>query len=184
MPANTGTDVVWEPIDGLATYTGFRCTQPGCTFLTRREETMKYEHQPKEHHKKARAHHDASPLWAECRLQTYFTAKGLIKYFLVSDAQPPKAAAAGLSAPETDLFRKLDEDITKAEDDAERKGGVVQDFTESKSSRVPWLATLGFPAHLRGLKDDEIRSSYMLPPKWHRVSTLFLTGFSPPPRRC
>jgi hypothetical protein len=68
MPANTGTDVVWEPIDGLATYTGFRCTHQGCTFLTRREETMKYEHQPKEHNKKARAHHDASPLWAECRL--------------------------------------------------------------------------------------------------------------------
>ena len=145
--------------------TGFRCTHQGCTFLTRREETMKYEHQPKQHYKKARAHHDSSPLWAECKLKTYFTAKGLIKYFLVSDEQPAKAAVAGLSVPEIELFRKLDEDIAKAEDDAERKGGVVQDFTESKSSRVPWLVTLGFPAHLRGLKDDEIRSSYMLPPK-------------------
>lgn len=67
--------------------------------------------------------------------------------------------------PEEELFRRLEEDVSKARDDADSKGMIVQDFTDSKSSRVPWLTRLGFPAHLKGLRDDEIRSSYTLPPK-------------------
>lgn len=74
-------------------------------------------------------------------------------------------AGAALTAPEKELFQKLEEDACKAEDDAEEQARVVQDFEGSKSARVPWLGTLGFPAHLRGLKDDEIKASYALPPK-------------------
>lgn len=57
-----------EPIDGLATYTGYRCTHEGCTYLTRRKEKLMYEHLPGQHRKKARQHCEASPLWVECRL--------------------------------------------------------------------------------------------------------------------
>ncbi|KAJ4176250.1 hypothetical protein NW767_015506 [Fusarium falciforme] len=41
----------------------------------------------------------------------------------------------------------------------------MQDVGESRADRVPWLVHTGFPAHMRGLRDAEIQSSYSLPPK-------------------
>jgi hypothetical protein len=36
-------------------------------------------------HKRKAKEHESTPLWEECRLQTYFTAKGRIDYFVVVD---------------------------------------------------------------------------------------------------
>ena len=61
------------------------------------------------------------------------------------------------------LFDRLESDVLNAEWLA--KGGgdcVVEDF-DSKMSRVPWLERTRFPAHLAGLRDKEISSSYQLP---------------------
>ncbi|KAE8445096.1 hypothetical protein EG329_013811 [Mollisiaceae sp. DMI_Dod_QoI] len=50
--------------------------------------------------------------------------------------------------------------------DLEEQATVVQDIGDSRSERVPWLHDLtGFPYHLTTLKDEEIWSSYKLPPK-------------------
>lgn len=55
--------------------------------------------------------------------------------------------------------------MCKAEDDAEEQTRIVQDFEGSRSARLPWLGTLGFPTFLRDVKDDEIKASYTLLPK-------------------
>jgi hypothetical protein len=50
--------------------------------------------------------------------------------------------------------------------DLEKQVTIVQDIRDSRSERVPWLHDVtGFPYHLTTLKDEEIWSSYKLPPK-------------------
>jgi hypothetical protein len=51
--------------------------------------------------------------------------------------------------------------------DLEEQATVVHDFGDSRAERVPWLERTDFPSHLAGLKDEEIKSSYTLPPKKH-----------------
>ena len=41
-------------------------------------------------HKLKAASHKSSPLWKKCKLQTYFTGKGLIDYFVVVERQKKK----------------------------------------------------------------------------------------------
>ena len=71
--------------------------------------------------------------------------------------------AAKVPAAAERLFESLESDVLNAQWSA--KGGgdrIVEDF-DSKMSRVPWLQRTGFPAHLAGLRDKEISSSYQLP---------------------
>ncbi|KAJ3464901.1 hypothetical protein MRS44_009687 [Fusarium solani] len=105
-----------------------------------------HQHMPA-HGMKASQHREAVPLWRGCMLQTYFTAKGRIDYFIVEE---PSLS----SSPSGEASRDLEE-----------QAGVVQDVGESRADRVPWLVHTGFPAHMRGLRDAEIQSSYSLPPK-------------------
>ncbi|KAM7210245.1 hypothetical protein V8F06_014373 [Rhypophila decipiens] len=61
------------------------------------------------------------------------------------------------------LFERLESDLVNAQRSATGGGDhVVEDF-DSKMSRVPWLERTGFPAHLAGLRDKEISTSYQLP---------------------
>ncbi len=149
-----------KAIDGLATYTGYCCTHDGCGYYSRRLDKIKYEHVAL-HGTKAGAHSTASPLWRECKLQTYFTAKGRIDYFVVVEAAAGTTEAAGQTVrPQKELLDKLKDSLCKAKDDLEVQAGTVQE-PGSKSERVPWLGRMGFAAHLRGLRDSEIRASYV-----------------------
>jgi hypothetical protein len=56
-------------------------------------------------------------------------------------------------------------DIASAERELDEKGGIVQGIGGSRTERVPWLARTGFYSHLEGLRDEEIKLSYTLPPK-------------------
>lgn len=58
-------------------------------------------------------------------LQTYFSAEGRNQYCLVSKGQPGKAVTTGLSVPEKEPLRRLEEDVTKAKVDANNKGLIV-----------------------------------------------------------
>ena len=73
-------------------------------------------------------------------------------------------AAAGVE--EERLFARLEGDMAAAALQLANQGryGVVEDF-ELKTSRVPWLERTGFPSHLAGLSDKEVKSSYRLPNK-------------------
>ncbi|KAJ0126877.1 Uncharacterized protein HZ326_30017 [Fusarium oxysporum f. sp. albedinis] len=108
--------------------------------------------------KKSSKHTGAVPRWRTCKLQTYFTAKGLIDYFMVEDPSPSGAglATAPMSQEEGKLFENLKADIIQASRDLDEEAGIVQDVEESRADRVPWLVHTGFPTHLRGLRDAEI----------------------------
>ncbi|SCO90084.1 uncharacterized protein FRV6_14212 [Fusarium oxysporum] len=71
-----------RPIEGLTIYEGYICTciEVQCDYYTRRARKI-YNYMPV-HGRKASEHTNAIPLWRACKLQTYFTAKGLINYFL------------------------------------------------------------------------------------------------------
>ncbi|KAH7147165.1 hypothetical protein B0J13DRAFT_408939, partial [Dactylonectria estremocensis] len=155
-----------RPIDGLAVYNGDACTHDGGRFYTRRLRTLKYEQLFPAHGKKARQHRAAAPLLQRCKLQTYFTGKGWIRYFAVmKDTDRGTDTTASITALKSDLLQDLEQDIRRAEEDLEEQARVVQDFGDSRSARAPWLKTLDFPGHLRGLKDDAIKVSYTLSPK-------------------
>ncbi|KFY69216.1 hypothetical protein V496_00425 [Pseudogymnoascus sp. VKM F-4515 (FW-2607)] len=70
-----------------------------------------------------------------------------------------------LKEEEKDLFIKLENDYLDVKGDIEKQATIVQDFGDSRSARVPWLERTGFPSHLVGLKDEEIKSSSQLPRK-------------------
>lgn len=72
-----------ERIAGLKVYAGYlcECDSKRCDFATRRLGTM-HDHMPS-HGRTASQHREESPLWVACILQTYFTAKGRIDYFVV-----------------------------------------------------------------------------------------------------
>lgn len=150
------------PLDYLSTYDGFKCLQPECPFTTRNITSIQahvskiHEIKPKEHSK--------TPLWRSCKLQTFFTAKGLINYFVVLEGINP-VALAPLPKPTEDLFEMLKQDLGKVKSDMQEQAGIVSDFGDSRSERVPWLERTGFPNHLAKLKDEEIRSSFQLPSK-------------------
>ncbi|KAL7940363.1 hypothetical protein V8C42DRAFT_362771 [Trichoderma barbatum] len=103
-------------------------------------------------------------------LQTYSTAKGRIDYFVVLAADDDEKGAAhiggvSITDPEEDLFGRLEQDAKAAALDLDGKAGIFQVTDGSRWERIPWLSHTGFPTHLQGLRDREIRSSYALPPK-------------------
>jgi hypothetical protein len=106
----------------------------------------------------------------ECALQTYFTAKGRIDYFVVVDEETGRdlgraGGSVPLTQPEKELFAQLEQDYEAVKGDIGEQASNVHDFGDSRSERVPWLETTGYPHHLATLRDEEIWSSYKLPPK-------------------
>jgi hypothetical protein len=154
-------------IEHLASYNGFLCLQPECDYSTRHLPDIK-RHMGSVHKTKA-SDHTSSPLWKECKLQTYFTGKGRIDYFLVVENKEVsnclKPTEKELDNKEKALFRELEKDFVGVKDDLEEQASVVHDFGDSRSERVPWLEMTAFPFHITKLKDEEIWSSYKLPPK-------------------
>ncbi|KAF8861004.1 hypothetical protein BDZ45DRAFT_800455 [Acephala macrosclerotiorum] len=106
----------------------------------------------------------------EYKLQTYFTAKGRIDYFVVVDKEKGgvKGTAGGfmlLTKPEKELFVKLKKDYKDVKGDIEEQINIVYDFGDSKSERVLWLERIAFPYYTTTLKDEKIWSSYKLLPR-------------------
>jgi hypothetical protein len=125
------------------------------------------------HVRKASEHTNAMSLWRTCKLQTYFTAKGFIEYFVVEEDPSLSTTGAALagsgpaiespSPEERKLFEDLKADIIQASRDLDEEAEIVQDVEASRADRVPWLVHTGFPTHLQGLRDAEIMSAYALP---------------------
>jgi ABC-type uncharacterized transport system permease subunit len=102
-------------------------------------------------HKRKAKEHKTQPLWEECTLQSYFTAKGMIDYFVVAtpaaaaatrttititrsqcgttaESIDQRPAAARLSTPAIGdtLFSVLKGDIANAERELDENGDIVQ----------------------------------------------------------
>jgi hypothetical protein len=67
-----------------------------------------------------------------------------------------------LTATETACYQRLEEGYSCVKDGLMTQAGVVQEFGDSRSARLPWLDRLALPSHLEGLVDEEIKSSYTL----------------------
>lgn len=123
------------------------------------------------HSKKAKQH-KVELLWGKRLLQTYFTTKNPIDYFVVVEedvglesrvaSERVCSSTLPLTKPEEELFTRLERESTAVKGDFIGIGGTVKAFN-SKTARVPWLERTGFPSRLVGLKDEEIKSSYQLP---------------------
>ncbi|KAI8653626.1 hypothetical protein NCS56_01317000 [Fusarium sp. Ph1] len=73
---NRDADPPCKPINGLAVLDGYRYTADGrCDFHTKQLDRI-------ENHMPVHGRKSLDRLWRACRLQTYFTAKGLIDYFV------------------------------------------------------------------------------------------------------
>ena len=156
-----------SPIEHLPVRPGFRCLlcPRGAPFYTTHLPRMR-DHIPS-HEKRSVREHKSIPLWETCLLQTYFANNALIDYFAVITGleTPSPGRLAVLTKPEKELFEKLEKDYKNVKDDLEEQASIVHDFGDSRSERVPWLEMTGFPFHTAKLKDEEIWSSYKLPPK-------------------
>lgn len=107
-----------QQINSLECYPGFVCLQSNCQYATRHFRKMR-EHMPSVHQVKAAAH-KKSALWKGCKLQTYFTSKGLIDYFVVTDngkSEQGLSAAAEEGLPlaerEKTYFEQIKDDYKK-----------------------------------------------------------------------
>ncbi|WKT54448.1 Protein of unknown function DUF3505 [Fusarium oxysporum f. sp. vasinfectum] len=88
---------------------------------------------------------DRDSSWRAYKLQTYFTAKGLIDYFLVEeDLSLPLTggalagsglAMASTSQEEGKLFKDLKADIIQASRDLDKEAEIVQDVEASRADR-------------------------------------------------
>ena len=82
-----------------------------------------------------------SPLWKECKLQTYFTGKGLIDYFIIiegpSQSSRSKLDSTTLTKTKKELFIKLEKDYEDTKGNIEEQASIVYDFGDSRSERVP-----------------------------------------------
>ncbi|KFY92765.1 hypothetical protein V500_04036 [Pseudogymnoascus sp. VKM F-4518 (FW-2643)] len=158
-----------ESIEHLESYDGFYCLQQSCSYGTIVEKKMK-EHVWAAHKAKAK-NHKAVQLWKECKLQTYFTARRLVDYFVVVETGAREHIFTGgsglalLTEGEKACFEKIEADYWKVKVEIAIQAGIVHEFEDSRSSREPWLDRTGFPSHLVGLLDEEIHSSFCLPPR-------------------
>jgi hypothetical protein len=98
-----------------------------------------HDHMPA-HGKRASQHTSIQPLWKTCKLQTYFTAKGLIDYFVVKEAEPSSlpspSGTRGEPSPsqeEGKLFGDLKADIIQASHDVGSRAEIVQGIEESRA---------------------------------------------------
>jgi hypothetical protein len=93
------------------------------------------------HSKKAREHKETL-LWEECTLQTYFTAKGCINYFVIVNSKGEEEivrltnSSAQLSSAERACFKKAEAEYGRVKNNIKEQASVVQDF-DSKLARVP-----------------------------------------------
>ncbi|KAH7183894.1 hypothetical protein BKA60DRAFT_419500, partial [Fusarium oxysporum] len=136
------------------------CIEFQCDYCMRQARKI-HDYMPV-YRRKASEYTNTMPLWRAYKLQTYFTAKGLIDYFLVEeDLSLPLTggalagsglAMASTSQEEGKLFKDLKADIIQALRDLDKEAEIV-----------PWLVYTGFLMHLQGLCDTEIISSYALP---------------------
>lgn len=165
--------------DSTVVHAGFRCllcTSFRTTYLPRmRDHVSTHGRKPKQH--------EATGFWEECRLQTYFSRKSRIEYFVVVEgatatstaiatatavvAKPAVLVArdksSGLAAAEQECLGRLEDEYEAVKDDIIEQASIVQDLGDSRSAQVPWLERTAFPSHIASLKDEEFKGSSKLP---------------------
>ncbi|KUJ17845.1 uncharacterized protein LY89DRAFT_732557 [Mollisia scopiformis] len=152
------------------------CWRPA--HLTRDCKSMQ-RHVSKAHQQKL-ALYEKSPLWRGCKLQTFFAENRWVRYFVVEEGEAAARGSsecsfiAGLDSREADFFTQLDEDAAIVGEDAKAEANTVYGFGSHKSAVVPWLRRTGIEEHTRGLKKDEMHTSFAVPKNAESEPELFL----------
>ena len=73
---------------------------------------------------------------------------------------------------EETLLDELRGDMRRVERDLLDRAAIMEETGQHRADREPWLIHTGFPAHLHGLHDEEIWSSYKLP----KADSILLRG--------
>ncbi|ODA75789.1 hypothetical protein RJ55_08677 [Drechmeria coniospora] len=98
------------------------------------------------------------PVWRDCSLQTYFTAKGLIDYFVVLEAGQLITVSQALEKVSIPLrLPSIRHTLMTSEK-------TLFEALEKDQESPGWFGP-AFRPIFRELRDEEIRSSYALPPK-------------------
>ena len=161
-----------EAISGLRLLDGFQCLT--CAAHLTRDCKAMQRHVSKAHQQKP-AVHEKSPLWRECKLQTFFAENRWVRYFIVDGAtEAVDAGTKSLDSGEADFFGQLDKDAAVAEEDAKAEANIVHGFDRHRSAVVPWLIRTGIEEHTRGLKKDEMHASFAVPKTTESEPELFL----------
>ena len=161
-----------EAISGLRLLDGFQCLT--CAAHLTRDCKAMQRHVSKAHQQKP-AVHEKSPLWRECKLQTFFAENRWVRYFIVNGAtEAVDAGTKSLDSGEADFFGQLDKDAAVAEEDAKAEANIVHGFDRHRSAVVPWLIRTGIEEHTRGLKKDEMHASFAVPKTTESEPELFL----------
>ena len=124
-----------EAISGLRLLDGFQCLT--CAAHLTRDCKAMQRHVSKAHQQKP-AVHEKSPLWRECKLQTFFAENRWVRYFVINGATGTvDAGTKSLDSGEADFFEQLDEDITVIEEDTKTEANIVYGFDHYRSAVVP-----------------------------------------------
>ncbi|KUJ14609.1 uncharacterized protein LY89DRAFT_720881 [Mollisia scopiformis] len=166
-----------KAIPGLRLLDGFQCLT--CSAHLTRDCKSMQRHVSKAHQQKL-ALHEKSPLWRGCKLQTFFAENRWVRYFVVEEGEVAARGSsecsfiASLDSREADFFTQLDEDAAIAGEDAKAEANTVHGFGSHKSAVVPWLRRTGIEEHTRGLKKDEMHTSFAVPKNAESEPELFL----------
>ena len=98
-------------------------------------------------------------------MQTYFSYKSRINYFIVVEsaiAVAQSKSSSKLPATKQECLEKIKKDFESVKGDIVEQASIVQGFGDSKSAQVPWLEKTAFPSHLAGLTNNEIKGSFKL----------------------
>jgi len=173
-----------QPLDGLPTYSGYRCRSSSanelspawwdgdCGFLTTSLERLR-KHQAKEHgirgfEKRRRqvaksisgqqvAEVQVQLPYEEVELQTLWTEKKCISYFIIAQEEKP-ANSKEVEIEATSLQARFHTAQQRQYDRYEQIEAL-----EHASEATPWLRATGYHSHLAGLPVEQLALSYRLP---------------------
>ena len=108
-----------------------------------------------------------SPLQKKYKLQTYFTKKGLINYFIIveslSQSSKSKLDSTRLVETKEELFIKLEKDYSDIKVNIKEQASIIYNIRDLRLEKVLQLYNItGFLYYNTTLKDEEIQSSYKL----------------------
>ena len=128
----------YKLIEHLVSYNGFYYLQLECDFSMCYQLKIR-EYMPAIYEIKVKEY-EKSPLQKEYKLQTYFTRKGLIDYFIIvespSQSSRSKLDSTRLAETEEELFIKLEKDYSDVKVDIKEQASIVHNIRDSRSERV------------------------------------------------
>jgi hypothetical protein len=82
--------------------------------------------------------YEKSPLWRECKLQTFFAENRWVRYFVINGATGAvDTGTKSLDSGEIDFFGQLDKDVAVTEENTKAEANIVHGFDRYRSAVVP-----------------------------------------------